>query len=103
MDDNELTVDQQGEIVDEFLDGLLDAFGIDGEVKVERVEDDTVEIFIEGNDLGLLIGPGGDTLTALQELSKTVVQRHATGAHRGRIRLDVGGYRQRRRGLGCRG
>lgn len=97
MDDNELSVEQQGEIVDEFLDGLLDAFGLDGEVEVDRVDDDTVEIRVDGEDLGLLIGPGGNTLTSLQELSKTVVQRHATGAHHGRIRVDVAGYRQRRR------
>ena len=52
---------------------------------------------VEGDDLGLLIGPKGQTLAAIQELSRTVVQRQASGTHHGRVRLDVSGYRQRRR------
>ena len=49
-----------------------------------------------GDELGLLIGPGGQTLAAVQELTRTVVQRHAAG-HHGWIVVDVGGYRKLRR------
>ena len=52
---------------------------------------------VEGADLGLLVGPKGNTLTAIQELSRTVVHRRVPGTAAGRVRLDVAGYRQRRR------
>jgi spoIIIJ-associated protein len=42
-----------------------------------------------------LVGPKGATVEALQELTRTVVQRH-TEEHTSRIVVDVGGYRERR-------
>ena len=92
-----VTVEAQAEIMEEFLVGLLDAFGVSGEVTWEKVDEDTVEIDVTGDDLGLLIGPKGQTLQAVQDLARTVVQRKAAGHHEGRVRVDVGGYRQRRR------
>jgi spoIIIJ-associated protein len=50
-----------------------------------------------GADLGLLIGPKGQTLQAVQELARSVLQRRAPGEAHARIRVDVGGYRERRR------
>ena len=50
---------------------------------------------VGGEELGLLIGPGGATLSALQEVTRTVVQRH-TGGHSDRIIVDVAGYRAKR-------
>ncbi|WP_334142607.1 RNA-binding cell elongation regulator Jag/EloR [Rhabdothermincola sp.] len=93
----EVSLEEQGDIVEAFLEGLLDAFDLDGDVQQVRVDDDTLEVRIEGDDLGLLIGPKGQTLVAVQELARTVVQRQAHGAHRGRFRVDVAGYRERRR------
>lgn len=93
----EVTVEEQGAIVREFLDGLVDAFAFDADVSEERVDDETIEVQVNGPDLGLLIGPKGQTLQAVQELARTVVQRRSPGGHEGRIRIDVGGYRQRRR------
>jgi spoIIIJ-associated protein len=84
-------------IVSEFLTGLVDAFGLEGTIDVESIDEDTNEIRVEGSDLGLLVGPKGNTLAAVQELSRTVVHRRVPGQAAGRIRLDVGGYRQRRR------
>lgn len=97
MTDDDVTVQEQAEIVEGFLEGLVDAFGVDAEIRHEQVDDDTVELDLVGADLGLLIGPKGRTLWAIQELSRTVVQRQATGTHHGRVRIDVGGYRQRRK------
>ena len=48
-----------------------------------------------GATLTELIGPNGEVLEALQELTRLAVHRQ-TGA-RSRIMLDVGGYRARRR------
>lgn len=97
MSEDAVNVDQQADIITEFLDGLLDSLGIDGSVDRTKVDDDTIELKVSGNDdLGLLIGPKGQTLTAVHELSRTVLQRRATGRHDGRVRIDIGGYRQRR-------
>lgn len=97
MTDDDVTVEEQATIITTFLDGLLEAFGLEGEVASEKIDDETIELQVSGDDLGLLIGPKGQTLASIQDLSRTVVQRQASGIHHGRVRLDVGGYRQRRR------
>ena len=96
MSDDVVPVDDQADIISGFLSGLLEAIGAEGTVERTKVDDDTVELRVEGADLGLLIGPKGQTLTAVHELSRTVLQRTATGRHEGRVRIDIGGYRQRR-------
>jgi spoIIIJ-associated protein len=93
---DEVSVDQQVEVIEDFLEGLVEAFGLEGEIANERVEDEIVEIQVEGDDLGLLIGPKGQTLAAIGELGRTVAQRRLPGPHQGRVRLDVAGYRKRR-------
>lgn len=84
------------EVAEEFLAGLLAAFGTRPQLERRDLDDDTIEIAVTGDDLGLLIGPRGQTLAALQELTRTVVQRRIVG-HSPRLLLDVGGYRQARR------
>ena len=94
----ELTIDEQATVVAEFLTGLADRFGVDGtETAIERVEEDTVEVRLTGGDLGLLIGPKGATLQLVQELARTSVQRRGGGIQEGRIRIDIAGYREKRR------
>ncbi|MEX2294088.1 MAG: RNA-binding cell elongation regulator Jag/EloR [Acidimicrobiales bacterium] len=95
MSETELVA--QGEIVRGFLLDLLDAFGLDGDVAAMPAEEGAVELDVTGEDLGLLIGPKGQTLQAIQELSRSVLQRQQPGETHARIRVDVGGYRQRRR------
>jgi spoIIIJ-associated protein len=94
---NDVTVEEQATIMRTFLDGLVDAFDYDATITEEKIDDETIELRVDGEDLGLLIGPKGQTLQAVQELARTVVQRHASGTHHGRVRIDVAGYRQRRR------
>ncbi len=93
--DVEVALDEQGRIAQEFLTQLVAEFGVDAAVDVVRPDDDTVDLHLTGSDLGLLIGPKGTTLLALQDLTRTVVH-HQTGAGNGRIHVDVGGYRQKR-------
>jgi spoIIIJ-associated protein len=93
---SEASVQEQAEAAEEFLSGLVEAFGLSATVSSEEV-DEAVEVRIDGDDLGLLIGPKGRTLWALQELTKTVVQRQQGGGLSTRIRVDVAGYRERRR------
>lgn len=94
--DQDVPLSEQADVGRRFLVGLLASFGAAGEVDVREVDDDTVELAVSGADLGLLIGPGGSTLNAVQEVTRTVVQRQ-TGGRNGRLLVDVGGYRQKRK------
>jgi spoIIIJ-associated protein len=91
----EVPLDEQGQIAQGFLTQLVAEFGLQAAVSVVRPDDETVDVQLEGPDLGLLIGQRGATLLALQDLTRTVVH-HRTGAGNGRIHVDVGGYRQKR-------
>lgn len=96
MSEDELAA--QGEVVTAFLVDLLDAFGLQGTVSLSTSTDDgALELAVEGDDLGLLIGPKGQTLQAVQELSRSALQRQRPGETHARVRVDVGGYRERRR------
>jgi spoIIIJ-associated protein len=88
-------IDAQMEAVRAFLDGLLDAFGVDAEVTVAISPDEAIEAAIDGEDVGLLLGPRGTTLDAVQELARRALQQHSEDSMR--LRVDVGGYRLRRR------
>ena len=80
-----------------FLRGLAGQFGVDDtETATSNGSTRTVEIRLTGGDLGLLIGPKGQTLQLIQELARTTVQRRGGGTQEGRIRIDIAGYRQRR-------
>ncbi len=80
-----------------FLEGLLDAFDVDADVEASVTDDDTLEVSVDGDDLGLLVGPRGATLNALQELTRTAVAQQHSGRLEGRLRVDVAGYRARRK------
>jgi spoIIIJ-associated protein len=97
VSETDVDLDAHTAIVSGFLTGLVDAFGVEASVETDSIDEDTSEVRIEGNDLGLLVGPKGNTLTAIQELSRTVVHRRVPGTAAGRVRLDVAGYRKRRR------
>ena len=93
--ESDLSVEEQAAIAEEFTTGLVEAFDLGAEVTV-AVEDDAILVEIDGSSVGLLVGPKGATLSAIEELVRTVVQRQTDG--RGaRINVDVGGYRAKRR------
>ncbi|MGH9182151.1 MAG: protein jag, partial [Acidimicrobiales bacterium] len=84
------------EVAEVFLEGLLDAFGLVGTLERLPVDEDSVELAVVGDDLGLLIGPKGQTLAAVQELTRAVIQRRGEPSGT-RVFVDVAGYRQARR------
>lgn len=86
---------QVGTAAQQFMSGLLDAFGLTGTVEVAEDGDD-LEVRVHGEHLGLLVGPRGTTLQAVQDLARVAAQRRL-GDHDTRLRVDVGGYRERRR------
>ncbi len=95
----ELDLEAQRAAVEDFLTDLLAAFGrSDATVSVTVAEDDVaVEATVEGSELGLLVGQKGVTLQAVQELVRSMVQRRFVGQAHARVRLDVAGYRARRK------
>lgn len=90
-----LSLQEQGESARVFMAGLISEMGLSAAVSVRLVDESTAEVAVDGDGLGILIGPGGATLAALQELTRTVVQKQ-TGGHSDRILVDVAGYRARR-------
>ena len=78
----------------DFIDGLLEAMDVDGEVTAE-IRDRRVYVSVEGQEAAILIGHHGQTLDAIQELLRSAVQRQVRA--RVWVTLDVQGYRERRR------
>lgn len=94
-DDREvLTIEKQTEIVKDFLEGLVDAYGLEGEV-MTTVEDDVIVADVKGEQTEALVGVRGSVRSAIHELTRTVMQRYAQDT--ARLRLDIAGYAERRR------
>ena len=87
---------EQAEVAVSFLEGLVERFGASADVSTREIDEETVEVAVTGEGLGLMVGPRGTTLAAIQELARTVVQRQ-TGGRNGRLLVDVAGYREARR------
>ncbi len=96
MSEVSVSVDEQAEVAADFARGLVTAFGVDATVSTRTEDEDVLIVDVSGDDLGLLVGPKGATLHAIEELVRTVVQRQTEG-HGVRIHVDVGGYRAKRR------
>ncbi len=88
---------RQTEHAVDFVRGLVDAFGVTATVGSVTVDDHYDEVQVTGADLGMLIGPKAAVLDAVQELARVVAQRRSGGRGESRLRIDIGGYRQRRR------
>lgn len=89
-----VTPDEVGTAAVAFMEGLTTALGADAivAVKVDGIE---LDVTVTGSELGLLVGPGGRTLNAVQDLARVAAQRRL-GDHETRLRVDVAGYRERR-------
>ncbi len=90
----DVDIEDQAPVVEEFLSGLVSAFGLEGDVAV-RVEDEVIIADVTGPQTEAMVGPRGSTIEAIHELSKTVLQRQTQSS--ARLRLDVAGYGERRR------
>lgn len=89
-----VTPDEVGAAAVAFMDGLTAAFDLDGSSKL-HVDGVELDVKVTGSELGLLVGPGGRTLNAIQDLARVSAQRRL-GDHETRLRIDVAGYRERR-------
>ena len=81
---------QEGDVAADYLEELLDIAGLDGDLEMD-VENDRAVVSIVGAQLDMLVGPKGDVLDALQELTRLAVTRE-TG-DRSRLMLDISGHR----------
>ena len=87
-------IEEQAEVAASFIRGLLEAFGLEGEVTT-RIDDRVLYLDVTGEQTEALIGPKGSVMFSVLELTRTVVQRKTYGAPR--MRIDIGGYVERRR------
>ncbi|MGA1140071.1 MAG: RNA-binding cell elongation regulator Jag/EloR [Ilumatobacteraceae bacterium] len=78
-----------------FLEGLFAAADLSARVE-SAIDGDDIEIAVHGDQLTMFVGARGMTLTQLQDITRVVSQRRL-GDHDTRLRVDVGGYRQRRK------
>lgn len=92
--EDQMDVETQAQVVTSFLEGLLNAFGLEGSVET-RIEDGYIYADVTGEQTEALVGPKGAIMQAIQELTRTVVQRQSRDS--ARIRLDIAGYGERRR------
>ena len=97
--EREATADPEAELAaaSGFLRGLVDAFGLKGELSVVTAEDEGRELHVSGQELGLLIGPKGATLEAIQELTRLAARKAGPARSETRLRVDIGSYREKRR------
>jgi spoIIIJ-associated protein len=89
--------DEHVETARNFVEGLVEAFGFQGSVEVQSGDDESV-VVVQGEGIGLLIGPDGRTAEAIGDLSRSAVLRRAGNRDtEGRVTVDVAGLRERRR------
>jgi len=89
-------LEQEGEIAADYLEELLDIADLDGDLDMD-IDGDRAAVSIVGADVHQLVGPKGEVLEALQELTRLAVYRE-TG-ERSRLMLDISDYRADRRGV----
>jgi len=87
-------VEEDTERAGDFLEGLLDALDVDGDITT-WVDEVGGHIDLEGSDLEVLVGPNGETIDALQELTRLAVLRQSK--RRVRLLIDINGFRARHR------
>ena len=87
-------LEEEGDIAADYLEGLLDIADLDGDIDID-VENGRASLAIVGGKLSHLVGPDGEVLDAIQELTRLAVQT-STG-DRSRLMLDIDSFRAGRR------
>ncbi len=86
-------LDEEADAAADFLEGLLDAMDLPGDLQI-KLHDDHAELEVIDIGSGALIGRRGQTLEAIQELVRCSLQRQFQ--RRARVKIDAEGYRARR-------
>jgi spoIIIJ-associated protein len=90
----EISIEEQADIASRFLEGLVDAYGLEGTVST-KIEEGVIIADVDGEQTEALVGVRGSVRSAIHELTRTVMQRYAHDT--ARLRLDIAGYAERRR------
>lgn len=96
-DGTTVSLEEEGEIVADYLEELLDIADLDGDIELD-VRNDRAAVEIVADDsasISHLVGKDGEVLDALQDLSRLVIQSK-TG-QRSRMMLDIAGHRAARK------
>ena len=98
MTDNAKKLDAEGDVAADFLEELLDILDMDGDIDIS-VEAGRAKVAVvsEGpsQNLKRLVGPEGEVLEALQDLTRLAVQ--AETGEVSRLMLDIGDFRAGRK------
>jgi spoIIIJ-associated protein len=81
------------EYVEEILEAIAEAVGVEAEIRVEDAGERIVAEFV-GDDLALLIGHHGQTIDAIQHLAYRIAYHGVD--ERKPLTVDAAGYRERR-------
>ena len=92
VETEKMDLSTQAEITESFVSGLLDKMGLESRV-TSTIEDERLTVEAHGLNLGLAIGHQGQTVRAITELSRTIIQRKSKGSASGSMTVDIGGYR----------
>lgn len=81
-------------IVRDFLSPILSSMGVSDEISIVQDEDNSLNVRLSADNIGIVIGRRGETLDALQYLLGLVVNKYSDNFMR--VTLDVGNYREKR-------
>ena len=90
--------DSPAENAKNFIKDVLNAMGLEVEVTAE-LKEDIVEVNLEGDNMGVVIGKRGDTLDSLQYLTSLVVNQKSEDYIK--ISIDTENYREKREEVLC--
>ena len=97
-DVNRKDLDKEGDIAADFLEELLDILDMDGDIDISvEAGRPKLAILAEGpsQDLKRLVGPDGEVLDALQDLTRLAVQSETGNISR--LMLDIAEFRAGRK------
>lgn len=90
----ELELSEKAKVAAQYVKDILEQMGVKNAVVTPRQTRESIEIRLEGDGLGVIIGRRGETLDAVQYLTSLVANR--MGGDYMRISIDSGDYRKKR-------
>ncbi len=82
-------------VAEEFLRNVFQTMGMDVTLVTDyNADEKTMNIDLQGDDMGILIGKRGQTLDSLQYLTSLVINKQSEDYIR--VKLDIENYRERR-------
>ena len=90
---SEQDLNKAKDALEEFLKVFSKTLEKDAKYEIKKGNNE-IEVFIDGEEVGFLIGYRGETLYAFQNILSSVANKNTEG--RVRVLLDIAGYKERR-------